>query len=262
MALVLLRKVLTAFSQKWTITPEENEALMLEVERTLLGSYSETDAALDRYRRDGRPYRLSTENTSESKRKGRGRAAQISARMLNTRYERRRREKIPAALRQLPHACHPKRLPLTMPQLTQITPVHFGVRSGYPYPGWLDEYGITQEDWRAFVIAFSRVTCLTPIQTAIVLVVILFIDGCALGALFPTKICGVFGLPTLPLILHFKRKNLKRSVRDGTIPTWTAYWNKTFFGPKGLCIGFDRPGPVFIDAQVEPKHHVTPWMRL
>jgi len=69
-------------------------------------------------------------------------------------------------------------------------------------------------------------------------------------------------LDPAPLIyISLKKRNTRNRVRDGTIPAWTAYWNMTYFGPKGLTVGFDLPGCRFDLAEVLPRPHKTPWFK-
>jgi len=91
-------------------------------------------------------------------------------------------------------------------------------------------------------------------------VFVLAVDVFAIADI-PTKLLSLGGVLNAPVYFHFKRKNLRRHVYDGTIPAWTAFWNKTYFGPKGLCVGFDLPGPVFKRASVEPKRRRWSVMR-
>jgi len=59
--------------------------------------------------------------------------------------ERNRRRVRPAALRQLPLVMVEDR-PALSPRVTQITPKQKHASSGFPYPPWLEEHGVTQED--------------------------------------------------------------------------------------------------------------------
>ncbi|KAF4547110.1 Hypothetical protein D9617_59g026490 [Elsinoe fawcettii] len=74
-----------------------------------------------------------------------------------------------------------------------------------------------------------------------------------LFAAFPTKLVGAIGIVIPPCYFFFKKRNLRKVVRHGHLPCWTACWNKTYFGPKGLSVGFDLPGPIFHDTFVHPK---------
>ncbi|TKX25679.1 hypothetical protein C1H76_2329 [Elsinoe australis] len=81
-------------------------------------------------------------------------------------------------------------------------------------------------------------------------------------ATFPSKIFAGIGLFIPPSYYYFKQRNLRKAVIHGHIPCWTACWNKTYFGPKGLSVGFDLPGPIFHNTFVHPKRKFLFWQRV
>ena len=150
-------------------------------------------------------------------------------------------------------------MPTEMPELVQITPNSRSSHSGFSYPSWLADYGVTPQDWRTFTRGIDRATWLGKRQAAVVSVLSLGVDFLALQ-LGCINYLLMVNLPMILAYIHFRRRNVKIRVYDGTLPAWTAYWNKTFFGPKGLCVGFDLPGPLFENARVQPTQR-TMWKR-
>ncbi|KAG8626452.1 hypothetical protein KVT40_005397 [Elsinoe batatas] len=70
---------------------------------------------------------------------------------------------------------------------------------------------------------------------------------------FPIKAVAILGVLMPPFYFVFKARSLRKAVKHGSLPCWTACWNKTYFGPKGLSVGFDLPGPIFPDTFVHPR---------
>ncbi|PSK55830.1 hypothetical protein B9Z65_4708 [Elsinoe australis] len=161
----------------------------------------------------------------------------------NKEAERKRRSATPAALRQL-SISFPEKLDSigSIPTL-QLVPSRRHASSGFPYPDWLADYGI-------------RVTQY----------ILSFLLGCLAesfaSATFPSKIFAGIGLFIPPSYYYFKQKNLRKAIIHGHIPCWTACWNKTYFGPKGLSVGFDLPGPIFHNTFVHPKRKLLFWQRV
>ncbi|KAF2153301.1 hypothetical protein K461DRAFT_138594 [Myriangium duriaei CBS 260.36] len=176
--------------------------------------------------------------------------------------ERSRRMARPAALRQL-GICYPllarrrKKVPTV-----QLVPNRRHASSGYPYPDWFVEYGITREEWSAFISRIRQANRITPGQSALLFAIAIACEVFFFLPLLPFKLFAPCGAVVLPMYLASKRRKLRHAVNSGLIPVWTAAWNKTFFGPKGLCVGFDLPGPMFNDTFVHPKRKPLPWMRV
>lgn len=142
-------------------------------------------------------------------------------------------------------------------KMIQITPKRFHASSGFSRPAWAEEFGIKSEDWRAFTTQFSRANSASNRQMLISGIITTLFEACMLWTI---PILGVSGATATSLLalMYAKRYNLKQRMRDGSIPAWTAYWNATYFGPKGLVVGFDLPGPVFAHVAVAPKRR---WLR-
>lgn len=234
----------------------EDEGLVREISLFLEGPNSETDAALAAARRHSSAT-PQVDGASDIKKQ--------TQRLLLSRKRRARRERTlrPAALRQVslvdPDSVFHTRT--TMNHIMQITPIRRHASSSFEYASVLREYGVSEEDWKLFTQQFERSNWLTLKQLAFMTAWALLTEGWVFFTQ-PAQSLTLGGLLNIPLYFHFKRKNLRRNVYNGTIPAWTAYWNKTFFGPKGLVVGFDLPGPVFLHASVNPKPRLLPLMRI
>lgn len=187
--------------------------------------------------------------------------ADVAFPAMDKKHERRHRRTQPSAMRQISLVETPSTVDLSTLETIQLTPNRRHATSGFIYLDWLQEYGISEEDWTKFTKQLCIAGWMTRKQIALMLCIAL-VTECFVIAALPTKIISMGAAINTPLYFYFKRKNLRRHVFDGTIPAWTAFWNNTYFGPKGLAVGFDLPGPVFTEATVVPKPRYTPYARL
>lgn len=141
--------------------------------------------------------------------------------------------------------------------LLQITPNRRHASSGFPLPEILKEHGITPEDWALFTSEFKFASYLNWKQLSCMGTIWLALTLPLSVAALPTKGLALAGIVMVPLYYHFKNKNLRRRVRDGSIPIWTAVWDEVYFKPKGVVVGFDTAGLVFPDLPVQPRP--KPW---
>lgn len=168
----------------------------------------------------------------------------------------------PAAIRQLRLVENLPASVLSTLDITQLVPNRCHASSGFAYPDWLKDYGINEEDWNTFTRQLCTAGSLTRNQIVCVATVVVLnevlaaLAGAYIWPIAAKWIAAGFMLEC-PLYFYFKDRNLRRRFWDGTTPAWTAFWNLTFFGPKGLVVGFDLPGPVFEDAAVAPKTRTT-----
>lgn len=146
-------------------------------------------------------------------------------------------------------------------RVVQLVPHRRHPSSGYPFPEWLQDYGVSKEDWEAFTSRIRHVDCLSLTQYLIFTPTSIIVESMTLAP-WPLKFISGLGGGIFVTFLYLKHRNLRRAVRNGHLPRWTAYWNETYFGPKGLSVGFDMPGPVFPTAFVHPRQGLLfPWSR-
>ncbi|GAM84144.1 hypothetical protein ANO11243_021370 [Dothideomycetidae sp. 11243] len=181
--------------------------------------------------------------------------------VMRTKRERSRRTSKPSALRELVIAFPARVRKSTAIPTVQLVPRRRHASSGFPYPEWLEQYGVTREEWKMFISRIQKANGVRPRQLALMAAFFLVFD-LLVFAPWPDKILSLPALTAFPLYQYVKRRNLRNQVKNGHIPIWTATWNMTYFGPKGLCVGFDLPGPVFPQAFVHPKQKPFRWMRL
>lgn len=235
---------------------EEDPEVLLSIKEFLKGTHAETKAALRARRHRAWKGYIFPEGWDVVKDELRDIRLRITAGR-----ERACRMRTPAALRQMSMSYV---LPVSEGDIiptVQLVPNRRHASSGYPYPLWLIDYGVTREDWLLFISRIRQANRIRPGQYAVVIGVGFLCEVFALIG-WPFRILAFGSLATIQLYFSCKRRNLEQAVLDGEIPTWTAAWNLTYFGPKGLSVGFDLPGPVFPDTFVHPKPKFFAWSRI
>ncbi|KAF2226472.1 hypothetical protein BDZ85DRAFT_278422 [Elsinoe ampelina] len=166
--------------------------------------------------------------------------------------ERRGRLATPAAIRQMPVYFPDMELTKSKIPSVQLVPRRRHASSGYQYPVWLQDYGVSREDWNTFVTRFIFTNKIRVSQYILNLLAGGLVESFLIAG-FPIKAVAFLGVVVPPFYFVFKARSLRKAVKHGSLPCWTACWNKTYFGPKGLSVGFDLPGPVFPDTFVHPR---------
>jgi len=180
-------------------------------------------------------------------------------RMIRERRERRRKQAIPAALWSIVQTCRPEDIPFKRPRTLQVPPRRRTARSRFVYPEELGDFGVTPETWTLFTKGFEYSASISWFQAVALLMFAVPFHIIIYSLPVPVNfIVSIFD-PTILLYYIMKKRNTRKRVEDGTIPTWIAYWNMTYFGPKGLAVGFDLPGYIFKEAEVVRRPHKTPW---
>lgn len=143
----------------------------------------------------------------------------------------------------------------------QITPKSRHASSGFHYPAILSEYGVSEADWELFTSQFIAANAPSRNQLVVVSTLTLGFELFFLASGF-----GIFTLPfaaltavalgNLPFYFIFKKRNLRRNIRNGKIPAWMAAHNDEFFGPKGLRLAFELPGAELPYTEVAPRRRV------
>lgn len=140
-------------------------------------------------------------------------------------------------------------------QAIQLSPNRLHASSNYHYhPRLLQPYGISEVDWYSFTYQFvaansvsrNKIVAFQATNIAVRLgflaaQVVLFVSHPLFPlAAIPASIAITISFWTGYFAL--KHQELKRHVRNGDIPRWLEVWNKQYFNPKGLMIGFNLPG--------------------
>ena len=182
--------------------------------------------------------------------------------MIRERRERRRAQAIPDALRSIIYTCEPNDIPEYLPDMIQIPPRRRTAKSRFVYPEALGAFGVSLDDWKLFTRGFELSAGISWAQVAALFLLTLSFHMFTPILLVPLNTIVPLFDPTIILYYNIKKRNTRKRVEDGTIPAWNALWNQTYFGPKGLAVGFDLPGCIFKDATVVPKPHKMPWSKV
>ncbi|CAI7589400.1 unnamed protein product [Penicillium pancosmium] len=121
--------------------------------------------------------------------------------------------------------------------------------SGFAYPEELSRHEISQEKWTEFTAAICEEAKLSRQQWTTVV-------GKGLGTLaLGGVMIGILGaIPAVLVAKHARRRQEQRNL-IASMAGARAYWNDTFFRPRGVLIRVDLPDEYLDDMDIMDLHH-------